>query len=768
MWSPLGQDVLVLESLSGVESLGRLYRYELDLLSEDPAIEVDRVLGDHMAVRLALRDGDSRYFTGLVASFAQVDAHGGLSRYRAVLRPWLWKLTLASDCRIFQGKTVPQIVKEVLRSHGLSDIDDRLLGRYRKLEYCVQYRETDFNFISRLMEDEGIYYYFRHEANRHALVLADSVSSHEAFPGYEQIRYDPPARGSVRHEEYIGQWSTRHEVRPTAYAHNDFDFENPKKRLLSKGRVPRDHAAAGAEIYDYPGHYGLYPEGEDYAAKRIEEIQAGCEATQGATNARGLSCGSTFELADYPRDDQCIEHLITSASYELKSEAYRSGGGAADELYACTFTAMDCRQPFRPARTTPKPVIQGPQTAIVVGQEGEEIWTDQYGRVKVQFHWDRYGKCDESSSCWIRVAHSWAGKGWGSVFIPRIGQEVIVEFLEGDPDRPIITGRVYNGCSMPPYKLPENASMSTIKSNSTKGGQGFNEIRFQDKKGEEQLFFHAEKNHDIRVKNNTYESVGAERHLTVETDQLEQVKHDRHETVGNDHFEKIAKDRHLSVGGMQAISVGGTHSLTVSGDVVEVIQGNHCHQADGSLTVKAAGVVIQSLGSLTLAAGGSSVVIDSAGVTLKGPTITLDGGFVKIASGSGSSPGGGASASTVGPADPTLPHEADQADPGLMNKTKQNDKQCGCGKYGPPSPPPFIPPPPGTTPPTTDQAWIEIELIDENNQPVPGEPYKIELPDGSVATGSLDSNGFARVDGIDPGTCQVTFPNLHKDSWQRA
>ena len=773
--TPLGEDVLLLRSMSGTESLGRLFEYDLDLIHESRSgdsatqpIEVKRLLGENVTVRLETGRDTPRYFNGFITRIAQIGKDGRTTHYRATLAPWLWFLTRTTDCKIFQDMTVPQIVKSVFKAHGFDDLDDALFGQYHPRDYCVQYRETDFNFVSRLMEYEGIYYYFEHVRGKHTLVLADGAVAHEPNPGYEQVRFLQPANQSAPLGQCVHDWDVQHEVQPCVCSLNDYDFKKPRVSLSGRSQLEHGDAGPNLEVYDYPGKFREHDHGIEYARVRVEEFHSDAEVFRGESTCHGLSCGGTFELTHHPCEAYLRTYLVTSITHHLETPEFNSAGESDGPVYRCSLTAIDSKRPFRPARVTPTPVIQGPQTAIVVGKAGAEIWTDQFGRVKVQFHWDRYGKYDETSSCWVRVAHSWAGKGWGSIFIPRIGQEVIVEFLEGDPDRPIITGRVYNGCSMPPYKLPANASISTIKSNSTKGGQGFNEIRFQDEKGEEQVFIHAEKNLDTRVKNNTYEWIGTERHKIVGTDQLEQVKHDRHETVGNDHFEKITKDRHLSVGGMQAISVGGTHSLTVSGDVVEVIQGSHCHQADGSLTVKAAGVVIQSLGSLTLAAGGSSVVIDAAGVTLNGPVITLDGGFVKIASGSGSSAGGGVSASAIAPGTPTLPHEADQADPGLMNKHKQKDKQTGCGKYGPPPPPPFIPPPPGTVPPSTDTYWIEIELIDENDHPVPGEPYKIQLPDGSIATGSLDQNGFARVDGIDSGTCQVTFPNLDKDSWRRA
>ena len=388
------------------------------------------------------------------------------------LHPWLWFLTRTADCRIFQEMAVPEIIKQVFRDHGFTDFEEALSGDYRRWTYCVQYRETDFNFVSRLMEQEGIYYYFKHESNRHMLVLSDSVSSHDPFPGYEKIPYFPPDEHLIREKHYIHEWSISREIQPGTYALTEYDFENPKANLLVKSAIDRNHAQSKLEIFDYPGEYLTASEGDAYVRARIEELHAEYELTQGQSNARGLAVGSLFQLTDYPREDQNQEYLVVSATHEMESDAYSSGSaGGSEDVYTCSFTALSSKQQFRAERTTPKPLVQGPQTAMVVGPSGEEIHTDKFGRVKVQFHWDRYGKKDQNSSCWVRVAQLWAGTQWGGIHIPRIGQEVIVEFLEGDPDHPIITGRVYNNDNMPPYGLPANATQSGIKSRSSKGGE---------------------------------------------------------------------------------------------------------------------------------------------------------------------------------------------------------------------------------------------------------------------------------------------------------
>ncbi len=481
----------------------------------------------------------------------------------------------------------------------------------------MQYRETDFNFVSRLMEQVGIYYYFDHEDGKHTLVLADSISSHEPFPKYETVSYVPPGR-IAEDREHLSEWAVEKTVQPGACALNDFNYEKPKSALETRSQVSREHAAAEFEVYDYPGEYGEYDHGETLSRLRVEEFHARHETARGTGDVRGIKVGATFELAEHFRDDQNREYLVTSSTCTLANDAFDSARAVRDagSTFAVSFCAVRSEQPFRTARTTPKPIVQGPQTAIIVGKSGEEIWTDELGRVKAQFHWDRYGKADENSSCWIRVAQFWAGKNWGAMFLPRIGQEVVVEFLEGDPDRPLITGRVYNGESKPPYALPDNATMSTIKSNSSKGGEGFNEIRFEDKKDEEQIFIHAQKNQDIRVENDSYEWVGHDTHLVVKNDQVEQIENDRQETVDRDHVEEIGRDRHLKVSGKEAVEIAESQSTKVGGDVAEVYESNHSEQTTGDYYVSAENIVIEGSSNITLKVGQSYIAIEAGGIKI--------------------------------------------------------------------------------------------------------------------------------------------------------
>ncbi|WP_084162253.1 type VI secretion system Vgr family protein [Methylocaldum szegediense] len=632
--SPFGKDVLLFHRMAGQERLSGLFEYELDLLSTNPALAPDRILSQSLTVKLRLPDGSHRYFNGFVSRFGHYGSLGEYAYYRASVRPWLWFLTRTTNCRIFQEKTVPEIIKQVFRDKGFWDFEERLSDAYPTREYCVQYRESDFNFVSRLMEEEGIYYFFEHQEGKHTLVLGDSVTAHKATRGYEEIPFIEPGNIERRKRDHIYEWSFAQEVQPVNYVLTDFDFENPNADLKVKAAVARNHAHAEYECYDYPGKYKEAGRGENYVRRRIEELQAQFEQVEGKANARGLTTGALFTLIEHPRRDQEREYLVTSASYQLQSDDYFTvAGGSTGDIYRCTFTAIASEHPYRSPRVTPKPIVQGPQTAIVTGKAGEEIWTDEHGRVKVQFHWDREGKRDENSSCWVRVSHPWAGKGWGAVSIPRIGQEVIVDFLEGDPDRPIITGRVYNGEAMPPYPLPGAAVISGIKSNTHKG-QGYNEISMDDTAGKEQVTIHAQ--YDMNT--------------TVEHDQITAVKNNRTTTVTVDDTLTVDANRTMHIKGQLSETVDAGHLLTVKGGLTEDITdgrtitvtgpidqsststtdlhavGAGTYTSDTSLRFAVAGSMIEiTPQAITISMGASTIKIDPTGVSITAPKISLNG-----------------------------------------------------------------------------------------------------------------------------------------------
>jgi type VI secretion system secreted protein VgrG len=684
--TPLGGDVLLFHGMQGREELSRPSEYQIDLLSTKSDIDVDKILGKNVTVKLALPDDSIRHFNGYVTRFTQHGSYGRYHRYVAVVRTWLWFLTRTTDCRIFQEMTVQQILEKVFADHpDIADVKFELTGSYRTWTYCVQYRESDFNFVSRLMEHEGMYYYFRHTEGHNTLVITDSTSKHTPTEGYEKISFIEPERVVRPELEHISSWDFSREVQPGAFVHNDYDFERPSVKLKTQKVVSRSYALSGYEVFDSPGYYVQKPDGDQYAAVRIDEYASQFETAHAATNARGVTVGSLFTLEDCPREDQNVEHLIVAANHELQYSDYEGIPFSEGAACRCGFVAMATKQQFRPRRVTPKPFVQGPQTAVVVGPGGDEIYTDQYGRVKVQFHWDRLGEKNEKSSCWVRVSQPWAGKMWGGVTIPRIGQEVIVDFLEGDPDQPIITGRVYNAEQMPPYALPANKTQSGLKSRSSMDGgvDNFNEIRFEDLKGSEQVFIHAEKNQDIEVENDETHWVGHDRTKTIDHDETTHVKHDRTETVDNNETitvhanrtETVDKDeaitisgnrsegvrknesinidgnRTVTVGGVESISIAKNQSVSVKGDQGTTIDKKQTVSVGDSLSLTVTNNESSSIGKnrqaqigendsikagktlqlaagdqITIQTGSASITMKKDGtITIKGKDITLDG-----------------------------------------------------------------------------------------------------------------------------------------------
>jgi type VI secretion system secreted protein VgrG len=567
--TPLGPDVLLFHAMHAREELGRVGEYRLDLLSQKSDIDIDAILGKSVTVAVKLQDDSTRYFNGYVTRFSQGGTHGRYRRYFATVNTWAWFLSRTADCRIFQDMTVPDIVKKIFADHPTAMFKEELTGSYATWNYCVQYRETDLNFICRLMEEEGIYFYFTHEDGKHTLVMADSYSAH-ALCQDEAIPFIAPEDLARPDIEHIGTWSLTREIQPGVYVQDDYDFERPSVELRAKKTVVRQYTPSDYEVYDYPGGYLQKPDGEATAAVRIDEFAAQFETAQASSNVKTVSVGTLFNLEKCPREDQNREHLIVAATYDLEFSDYEAMPERGGAEYRCNFVAMSSKQQYRPQRLTPKPFVQGPQTAVVVGPGGDEIYTDKYGRVKVLFHWDRQGEKakDENSSCWVRVSQPWAGKAWGGVAIPRIGQEVIVDFLEGDPDQPIITGRVYNAEQMPPYALPANMTQTGIKSRSTKGGgpDNFNEIRFEDLKGSEQVFIHAEKNQDIEVENDETHWVGHDRTKTIDHDETTHVKHDRTETVDNNET--------ITVHGMRTETVDKNETITIHQNRTEQVDQN--------------------------------------------------------------------------------------------------------------------------------------------------------------------------------------------------
>jgi type VI secretion system secreted protein VgrG len=488
--SPLG-DALQFHRLIGREALHQLFEFELDLLGRSNAIESKALLGKPATVAVQTETG-IRYLGGIVTRFGLSHEDDRQAFYSMRLRPWLWLATRRTDFRVFQGQTVPEIVAAVLGRYG-HPLEQKLSRGYRPWSYCVQYHESDFDFISRLCEHEGIYFWFRHEAEQHVLVFADDIAgSHAPLPGGKTVRYHPHEKagmtGGLEASERIYEWAFSDEVRSGHHFNDDHDFEKPKADLTSLRQMPPGHDHDNFERYEWPGGFVRHEDGESYARIRTEEQLSERSRASGRSNLRELAPGYTFTLTHHPREDQNTEHLLISVTYDLQENLQASEGANASEgsVQRFVFDVQPTTYAWRPKRTTAKPRTRGPQTAVVVGPASEEIWTDQYGRIKVQFHWDRLGQHNENSSCWVRVSTGWAGATFGAAALPRIGQEVIVDFLNGDPDYPIVIGRVHNADEMPAWQLPGQAHLSGLRSRELKGGQS-NHLALDDTSGKIQI-----------------------------------------------------------------------------------------------------------------------------------------------------------------------------------------------------------------------------------------------------------------------------------------
>ncbi len=607
--TPLGANKLLLRSFAGEERISELFHFSLRMQSETLDLDFTQIVGKSATISVLLTDGSTRYINGIVSRFVQAGADQRFATYHAEMVPWLWMCDLTANCQIFQNKSTPDIVKQVFSDLGFTDFKDSLTGTYDPREYCVQYNETAFAFVSRLMEDEGIYYYFEHADGKHTLVLADDSVSSTAVPGAATVAYGTYT--NWEQQNLVTRCDLEQRVISGKFALDDFNFETPSTDLLSS--VDSTVATDGAKrrIYEYPGGFIATAKGESRAKLRIEACEQPAKILRGDSRCRAFLPGYKFTLEKHYRADANADYVLAAISHSANWDDYTN-----------SFEAFPAAVPYRPARSTRKPFIPSTQTALVVGKSGEEIWTDQYGRIKVQFHWDQLGKNDENSSCWIRVAHGWAGKSWGQMFLPRIGQEVVVSFLEGDPDRPLITGSVYNAEQTVPYALPGEQTKSTVKSSSSKGGSGFNELRLEDKAGSEEVYFHAQKDHN----------------LVIENDRTKQVKHDETNTITNNRTTTVSEgNESLTVSkgnrtvkvdtGNESHEVKGTRSVKVTGDethddeakFTHTVKGDYALTINGKLTITVDGdITIKSAKGITTEAGTS--ISNKAGTSMTNKT----------------------------------------------------------------------------------------------------------------------------------------------------
>jgi type VI secretion system secreted protein VgrG len=634
--TPLGKDVLLLKGITGHEGLSRLFSFQLDLLSEkDRAIDFTTIVGKQVSVELK-HAGGKRFFHGVVNRFSQGAGDATFASYRAEVVPWLWLLTQTADCRIFQNLSVPDILKKVFVDLGFSAFKFNLTKAYAPREYCVQYRETDFNFVSRLMEEEGIFYFFEHTAGAHTLIMGDRPGAHLACAP-EKVKFGGTTGGVALPEDVVTSFTKEQRIHPGKYALTDYNFETPSVNLdVTVDSVHPVPGGAKLEIYDYPGPYQKRAEGEAIVRLRIEEEEAARDVFDGAGGCRGFIAGFRFALSGNARGDLDAPYVLTQVQHSAAEYGYDTqGSDEGDFVYANSFTCIPAGVPFRPPRTTPRPSVQGSQTAEVVGPKGEEIYTDKFGRVKVQFHWDREGKKNESSSCWVRASQPWAGQGWGSVSIPRIGQEVVVDFLEGDPDQPIILGRVYNGERMPPYALPKGGMVSGVKSNTTPGGGGSNEISLDDTKGKEKIVIHGQYDMDSKIEHDVTKQVGNDETITITGNRTETVGKDETITIHGARTEDVAKDEAISIAGNRTLTVAKSQSTDVGENRTQSIAKNETLtigekrtqqvSKDDSLDV-GKNLQITAGDSIIIKTGDASLTMKKDGtITLKGKDITVTG-----------------------------------------------------------------------------------------------------------------------------------------------
>jgi type VI secretion system secreted protein VgrG len=661
----LGKDVLLLTSLSGEEAISRPFAFAVDVLSERHDLDPETMVGMKVLIRIGHHTDAPRLLHGIVESFSIGDAPvRGFCNYRLHIVPWLQLLSHSADCRIFQEMTVPEIIRAVFQAHGFEDFALRLHDSYPKREYCVQYRESTLAFVSRLMEEDGLFYYFEHEEQLHRLVIADTNLAFSKLTPPD-INCFP---GTEREENAVFGWRHDYSMRTGKRTLRDYNFETPATELETEEPTTLHgiKPSQKAEMYDYPGNFMDLSRGKALATLTMEAEEIGFHRVAGHSYLISLIPGFRVKVAYHPvKAEVGKEYVLRRVRHSVTVGSHLSGGGA--DSYANEFECFHVSLAFRAPRTTPRPIVHGPQTAIVVGPAGEEMFTDKYGRIKLQFHWDRLGKKDYKSSCWVRVSQSWAGKGYGFIQIPRIGQEVVVDFIEGDPDRPLVTGRVYNADQMPPHELPAGMVKSGFKSNSTKGGGGSNELTLDDTKGKEQIYLHAQYDLDGVIEHNETRHVKNDRDTTIDANETQMVGGDevqtvqknqtitivgnrtetvnqsetiavamlrttsigindaltvgaaREHTVGAAETITVGATRGVNVGRDQSVSVGRNQSVSVGGNQATSVGKDETHQVGKKLTIEAGDQIVLKTGSATITMKkNGDIIIQGKQITIKG------------------------------------------------------------------------------------------------------------------------------------------------------
>ncbi len=686
---PLDPKKMILVRAEVVEGLSMLTETDIQFVSPDHDLKLDDVVGQKMSLEVEDEEEAARHWHGHCISCAYEGKFGSQALFRAEVRPWFWFLTLHTDCRIFQEKSALDVIKEVFGDRGFSDFQDKTSGTFLAREFLVQYRETDYEFVCRLMEEEGMYFFFTHDNSKETLVIADGSGSHSALKNAANIDFHFREKDFKRDADHIYEWKSSERVNTGKVTLTEYDFTKPTTDLKAVTSIAKGiHSHKEIEVYDYPGIHVTADDGKTRTRVRAEAFAAAYKRTWGKCNVRTMAAGGTFTLKEHPRSDLNKEYLVISAKHKLQIETDEdkenvtgNQDGSDDsqnnpdsdkkDSYESEFSVQLKAEPYRAPLTTAKPIIPGLQTAEVTGPSGEEIYTDKYGRIKVQFHWDRVGEKDENTTCFIRVSQSMSGQSWGAFQIPRIGQEVVVQFEEGNPDRPIVTGMLYHETKKHPFEFPTNMTQHGMKSNSTKGGGGFHELVFEDKKDEEFVRFQSEKDYMAIIKNNAEISIGFEKtdpgdltqkiyankteeietgdHTftikagseinTIETDRTSTINNDETVTIANNKTDDIGTDYKINVGSNLEIEAGTSIKLTVGSSVIEITSdeisitssaisltadGTIDLDAGGAATYKAGGSLDMEGAKFALKAGGTGEVSSSAVLTVKGSVVKIN------------------------------------------------------------------------------------------------------------------------------------------------
>lgn len=615
--SRLGKDELILTSFEGEDRLSGLFEFHLTALSSNHAIKPEELIGEEVTVTINTKN--KVVFNGFISTFVygEIQNHS-MREYHFTMVPWLWFLSKTENRRIFQNKNSKEIISQVFSDLGFKDFNFKAQGGKTR-EYCVQYAESDFHFVSRLLEEEGIAYYFVHSGRQHTLVLVDQKNAYDSCVD-TNLTHSP---GSTPDNE-ITQWTHHYEIRKGVWTLNDYNFKTPNKSQLAEAKtISKFKRNTEYQHYEYPAIYD-YTSNKELAYMRMDAEEVNVNTIRGASTCSTFYSGGTFKLEHHTHKDEQGSYLLTSVTHSAQDASHYTNQGG-DSLYANSFTCIPVSVHFRPLLKHKKTIMQGPQSAVVTGPSGEEIYIDEFGRIKVQFIWDREGKKDENSSCFLRVMQSWAGNQWGASFIPRIGHEVIVTFLDGDSDRPIVTGTVYNGANKIVYP---SKTQSGIKTRSTKGGtpENFNELRFEDKLGSEQIFIHAEKNMDTEVENDETLTVDHDRTKTIKHDENSTIGNDRNKTVNNNQTETISKNKTIDVGEDHTESVHKNMSITIDKDLSETVGGKYTESVTGDYALQAKTITMQANDKITIQTGSAKIVMSSSGeITMSGSNINIKG-----------------------------------------------------------------------------------------------------------------------------------------------